>query len=114
LLKVWASEKKFKEEFFQQRLQVVRNVATAMKYLHEKNIMHRDLKPANVGLGSHGKLNLFDFGYAVKLLPKNQLSDGKYRLEGGTGTCFYLAPKLATYENYNKHADVCSFSMLMW
>jgi len=73
-----------------------------MKYLHEKNIMHRDLKPANVGFDSHGKLKLFDFGYAAKLLPKNQLSDGKYRLEGGIGTCLYMAPEVAKYLNYNE------------
>jgi len=114
LLKVWASKKKFKEEFLQQRLQVIGNVATAMKYLHEKNIMHRDLKPENVGFDSQGKLKLFDFGYAVKLLPKYRLSDGKYRLKGGIGTCRYMAPEVAKYENYNELADVYSFSMLMW
>jgi len=89
-------------------------IATAMKYLHRKNIMHRDLKPANIGFDSQGKLKLFDFGYATKLLPKDRLPHHKYKLDGGIGTCRYMAPEVARFEPYNELADVYSCGILLW
>jgi len=85
-----------------------------MKYLHDKNIIHRDLKPANIGFNSEGELKLFDFGLATKLHSKDRLSNGRYKLDGGIGTCRYMAPEVATYEPYNELADVYSFSILLW
>jgi len=76
--------------------------------------MHRDLKPSNIGFDGEGNLKLFDFGFASKLHPKNHLSNGKYKLDGGIGTCRYMAPEVARYKPYNELADVYSFSILMW
>jgi len=72
LLEIWATKKKninclSKKELFQQRIKIACDIATAMKYLHNKNIIHRDLKPANIGFDTEGHLKLFDFGFATKL-----------------------------------------------
>lgn len=39
-------------------------VATAVKYLHSRDIVHRDLKSDNIGVSSSGTLKLIDFGAA--------------------------------------------------
>jgi len=123
LLKIWVSKKNisdifkfqtFKDDSFGQRLKIALTIATAMKHIHEKNIMHRDLKPENIGFDSQGKLKLFDFGFATKLLAMDRLYDGKYKLEGGKGTCRYMAPEVARHESYNELADVYSFGILLW
>ena len=124
LLKVWVPKKnndntlKFQSFKYlvslRQRLKIAFNIATAMNHLHKKNIMHRDLKPGNIGFDSQGKLKLFDFGYAIKLLQNDHLPDGTYKMEGGIGTCRYMAPEVARYYSYNELADVYSFGILMW
>ena len=51
----------------------VRQLATAIYYLHEYNIVHRDLKPENILTTSddeNGDIKLLDFGLS-KILPPN-------------------------------------------
>ncbi|KAF2004967.1 kinase-like protein [Amniculicola lignicola CBS 123094] len=43
----------------------IEQVADALKYMHDKNIMHRDIKPENILLGLHGEIKLADFGYSI-------------------------------------------------
>ena len=64
---------------------VFREVAEALVYLHGKAILHCDLKPANVLLDDHNQIRLADFGQA-------RLSS-----EAGpaVGTLFYMAPEQA-------------------
>ena len=64
---------------------VFREVAEALVYLHGKAILHCDLKPANVLLDDHNQIRLADFGQAC-------LSS-----EAGpaAGTLFYMAPEQA-------------------
>ena len=39
-------------------------IALALMYLHENNIMYRDLKPENILVAKDGYLKLSDFGLA--------------------------------------------------
>lgn len=42
----------------------LRQVAEAVKHLHDKGIAHRDIKPENIVI-SHGVGKLCDFGWAA-------------------------------------------------
>ena len=48
----------------QYALSIVRQVATALKVAHEKNIVHRDIKPDNIMFRADGSVVLMDFGVA--------------------------------------------------
>jgi eukaryotic-like serine/threonine-protein kinase len=48
-------------------LSIMRQVAEALEYAHEKRIVHRDLKPANIKLTSEGRVKVLDFGLAKAL-----------------------------------------------
>lgn len=48
-----------------QRLIIIYGIASAMKYLHSKNIVHADLKPANVLLDENFYPKLSDFGLSI-------------------------------------------------
>lgn len=98
------------------RLQVAAEVASALYYLHERNILYRDLKPDNIGFDFNDTVKLFDFGLAKELDDsfKCNPEDGVYELTGNTGSQRYMAPEVALFEPYNLSADVYSFGILLW
>ena len=49
---------------FQQRLELLHQLAKGLNYLHRMNIVHHDLKPANVLLTSAMKPKITDYGLA--------------------------------------------------
>lgn len=40
-------------------------IADALHYLHNKQVIHRDIKPENLLLGTFGEIKLADFGWSV-------------------------------------------------
>ena len=72
-------------------VQYVKDIATALQYAHERNIIHRDIKPENILVGRHSELLLSDFGIAV--LSKT----GRTSLEqnyNSAGTAEYMSPEM--------------------
>ncbi len=51
------------------RLDLMRNVANAVRFAHARLIVHRDLKPSNVLVDTRGRVKLLDFGIAKLLEP---------------------------------------------
>lgn len=109
-----------------ERLFVAHNIASAIFYLHENNIIYRDLKPDNVGFDVRGNVKLFDFGLVKEITPRmieqqqreNPGCDDPsmcfYKLSGDTGTRRYMAPEIAKYMPYNFLVDAYSFGILLW
>jgi serine/threonine protein kinase len=96
------------------RLKAAVEIADAMEYLHNKNIIFRDLKPDNIGYDKEFKLKLFDFGLAKELKAGDERPDGKYNLTGNTGSRRYMAPEVAKEIAYDLSVDVYSFGILLW
>ena len=40
-------------------------LADALTYCHEKNVIHMDMKPENLLLGLMGEVKMADFGWSV-------------------------------------------------
>jgi len=97
------------QELFNQQIRIAAELANAISYLHERNIIHRDIKPSNVGL-LKGKVKLLDFGLSRKLpTDSNQASFSSYRMSL-VGSKDYMAPEVQQFKPYSNAADVFSWA----
>ena len=87
-------------------------IASALKHLHDRNIIYRDLKRDNVGFSTDGVVKLFDFGLSKELPPDNDEEETFYLTRVGAPR--YMAPEIVASQPYNKKADVYSFAILLW
>lgn len=88
-----------------QRLDLVRQAATAVAAVHAMGFVHRDICPRNFMLRPDGQLILFDFGLTVPDTPAF-LQPGNR-----TGTPNYMAPEVVRRRQADKRLDVFSFGV---
>ena len=89
---------------------IIRNILSAIEYLHYKQICHRDLKPENIMLARENDLNsikIIDFGLSTQNL--NKLINNDY-----CGTYIYMAPELIEKKLYFISVDIWSIGILMY
>ena len=94
---------------------VLRDVARALAYAHERGVIHRDIKPENVLLSGHAAV-VTDFGIA-KAISLSRTQDNETLTSVGTaiGTPAYMAPEQAIGDPSTDHrADVYSFGCLAY
>ncbi|WP_353268771.1 serine/threonine-protein kinase [Gemmatimonas sp.] len=94
---------------------VLRDVARALAYAHERGIVHRDIKPENVLLSGDAAV-VTDFGIA-KALSAAKAERGELTLtQMGTsvGTPGYMAPEQAAGGTVDVRADVYAWSVMAY
>ena len=70
--------------------QFLRDVSSALAYLHESTIVHQDIKPDNILVDDKGTFLVTDFGISTKIRTTLRKSVG---MKGTAGTVAYMAPE---------------------
>ena len=93
---------KLSELNFTTKLNILKDIAKVLEYMHVNNIIHRDLKPENILLDKKNKPYLIDYGISkICANKKNVLTQTK-------GTLNYLAPESLEVKNFTENEEVIS------
>ena len=96
------------------RLQLFRQVLSAVQYAHAHLVIHRDLKPANILVTEEGRVQLLDFGIA-KLLSEGQAKETELTQLGGRAlTPEYAAPEQIAGAQITTAADVYALGVMLY
>ena len=85
-------------------------LAAALDYAHEQQVVHRNIKPANIMLAPDGRLLIADFGLG------NLLLEGRagYSHITKTGILEYSAPEQVLGEEVSGRADLYSLAVILY
>lgn len=93
----------------QQVAKIMKEIFSALAYIHEQGIVHRDLKPENILLEDKDDLiniKLINFSTATFIIQGD-------KLKGLFGTAYYIAPEVIS-NNYNEKCDIWSAGVVMF
>jgi calcium-dependent protein kinase len=97
---------------------LLKQLISAVNFLHSNGIIHRDLKPENIILENKTKegeetfiIKLIDFG--TSQIYANKTNTKKRKFKECIGSSYYMAPEVIS-ENYNEKCDCWSLGIIMY
>ncbi|KAM5172276.1 serine/threonine-protein kinase ULK3 [Mantella aurantiaca] len=87
----------------------LQQLASALKFLYERNISHLDLKPQNILLSSLDRphLKLADFGFAQHMVSQDESQSLR-------GSPLYMAPEMICSKHYDARVDLWSVGVILY
>lgn len=88
----------------------LRQIASGLSAVHQKNVLHRDLKPANIMLRKDGTLALIDFGLAKRAKLESAITDKGEIF----GTPYYMSPEQGHGSSVDERSDIYSLGIIFF
>ena len=102
---------------WEQRINIAKDIASGMAYLHSMNIIHRDLNSQNCLVRENGTVVVADFGLARIISSNRRYSNGKRRDRRKrytvVGNPYWMAPEMMKGKKYDEKVDVFSFGIIL-
>lgn len=100
-------------EFIPTNVETVTNlgtqIATALHYAHEHEIIHRDIKPANIMVTPENNIKIMDLGLALPREAKRVTAPGMV-----IGTPAYISPEQAKGKDLDFRTDIYSLGIVLF
>ncbi|XP_015599737.1 ribosomal protein S6 kinase alpha-5 isoform X2 [Cephus cinctus] len=93
-----------------QASRVMRQLASAVRFMHSRGVVHRDLKPENLVFAHSGEdscIKIVDFGFA-------RLKRGRESLHTPCFTLPYAAPEVLARQGYDESCDLWSLGAILY
>lgn len=88
------------------RIQLIRQMAQALKYVHDAGFIHRDICPRNfICTPDKEQVKLIDFGLTLPATPPFMAPGNR------TGTPLYMSPEIVRRRSTDKRVDIFSFGV---
>ena len=95
------------------QLDLLMQLANALRHVHQQGWLHRDLKSTNVMVTNDDRVVLLDFGLATLLAGESQLM-GLAEYGGLRGTAHFISPEQANAQPLSPASDWFSFGVLLY
>jgi eukaryotic-like serine/threonine-protein kinase len=92
-------------------LDLARQLAETLVYMHSEGVVHRDLKPENVLVTAEGRTKVMDFGIALDESARRLTWSG---LSSTIGTPDYMAPEQVSGRRGDVRTDIYSLGVILY
>ena len=92
-------------------IDIARQLAEILEYVHAQGVVHRDLKPENIIIGPDGHITLTDFGIALRVASRRLTFS---HLSNAVGTPDYMAPEQVRGERGDARTDVYALGCVLF
>ncbi len=92
-------------------LDLTRQLAETLVYMHSEGVVHRDLKPENVLVTAEGRTKVMDFGIALDESARRLTWSG---LSSTIGTPDYMAPEQVSGRRGDVRTDIYSLGVILY
>jgi serine/threonine protein kinase/Tfp pilus assembly protein PilF len=89
---------------------LLKQIASALDFAHEKGVIHRDIKSANILMDNDNNAYLADFGIAALMSATHSLT-GEGMMVGTPG---YMAPELWQGESASPQSDIYAVGVMLY
>jgi serine/threonine protein kinase len=92
-----------------QAVSILGQLAGALDYAHQQELVHRDIKPANIIIGREDRVTLTDFGL-VKAAKREDITGDSTAV----GTLMYMSPEQVMGKAVNGLSDIYSLGVVVY
>ncbi len=95
-------------------LRYIKQIAEALSYIHEHNIIHLDVKPANILIDKDGNAKLIDFGIAKQYTDSNPQTQAATMATFSKGYSPIEQYAVNRKEKYGAHTDIYALGATLY